>query len=126
MASVSSGAYRHYRKYVSTKYDDEPDSSDESCSDVSDQDYRYTDTDDTTLAGLTQNMSGLQIGREYRRYGYFCCPDCNKTWQSAQAFCIYTRTPDKKDRRGRIVKRGEAVFEVSVTGFLGIFNTQFQ
>ena len=120
MASVRYGAYQHHRSYVSTKYDDEPDSSDESSSNVSDQDYGYSaDTEDATLAGLTQNMSGLQIGREYRRYGYFCCPDCNKTWQSAQAFCIYTRTPDKKDKRGRIIKKGEAVFEVSARGFFG-------
>ena len=126
MASVRYGAYQHYRNYVSTKYDNEPDFSGESSSEQSDQDHRYSDKDDVTLAGLTQNMSGLQIGREHWRYGYFCCPDCNKTWQSAQAFCIYTHTPDKKDKRGRILKRGEAVFEVSAIGFLGIFNTRFQ
>ena len=53
MASVGSGSYRHYRNYVSTKYHNEPDSSDESSSEESDQDYGYSDTEDATLAGLT-------------------------------------------------------------------------
>ena len=104
--------YNDYPDYDEPDYD-EPDY-DEPDYDEPDHDEDDHDEDDrqAELDDLISYLSRLRIGQEYRRYGYYRCPGCSKTWQSAQTFCIYKGTGDEKDEKDKVIKRGEGIFEV--------------
>ena len=68
-----------------------------------DDDYDYEEEEDDAVNQLVSQMQSLEVGKEYRRYGYFECKKCGNTWQSANTYCIY---------KGK--KNGEEVFEVRV------------
>jgi len=45
--------------------------------------------DSDEVDDLANYLEGLTVGIEYRRFGYFKCSKCKKTWQSANVFCEY-------------------------------------
>ena len=60
--------------------------------DYYDEDYEEAennDDDDEGVNELVAQMSTLRVGQEYRRFGYFKCERCNKSWQSANTYCMY-------------------------------------
>ena len=105
-----------YNPYDDYDYDDGRDDNDDyqDYDDYPDYDEQAEDEDDrqAELEDLISYLSHLRIGQEYRRYGFYRCPGCSKTWQSAQTFCIYKGTGDEKDEKDKVIKRGEGIFEV--------------
>jgi len=64
--------------------DDDPEDDNDSADNFDDLAKYSEEVDD-----LARYLEGLTVGTEYRRFGYFKCSKCEKTWQSANVFCEY-------------------------------------
>ena len=98
-------------------YDDEVEETEETEEDTEEEAEEDTEEDTGESADYSDESDdddesddesdSLIIGEEYRRFGYFQCRQCDKTWQSAFVFCEY---------KGK--KNGEHIFKVRFTLFM--------
>lgn len=57
----------------------------------------YEEEPDDDYDELIEQMESLTVGTEYKRFGYFECTKCSKTWRSANVVCEYKGKEDGKD-----------------------------
>lgn len=52
---------------------------------------------DQDVDELVKKVANLEIGEEYRRFGYFRCKSCKRQWQSAHVYCEYVGKVEDED-----------------------------
>ena len=53
--------------------------------------------DDEEANRLLCQMKRLTVGKEYRRFGYFYCRPCNRSWQNPHVYLQYKGKEEGKD-----------------------------